>query len=231
MSEIKIIGCGGKGCNTIHRWSCRPLLPAALLAVHTYEPQLRVIHAPHKLLIGRKIANGLGTGSVPQIGEMAARENEDDLREFLRGSRISVIIAGLGGGTGTGSAPLLAEWSNQEGALTIGAITLPFSAEGPVRCSQARMGLNRIRRICDLTLISYNDKLVKLAPRMELAHLFLLADTTLKMVTEGIISMTSRKGFSKKAFHELFPRGTTIHLAVQAPRMRALPTAVRHFAF
>ena len=127
--NIRIIGCGGGGSNTINRCVDEGIQGAAMCAINTDAKHLLTIHAPRKMLIGRRATKGLGAGARPEVGEEAARENDAEIRQFLTGSHMVFITAGLGGGTGTGAAHLVARLAKEAGALTMGVVTLPFSAE------------------------------------------------------------------------------------------------------
>ena len=175
--NIRIVGCGGGGSNTINRCVEEGIQGAEMCAINTDAKHLLTIHAPRKILIGRRATKGLGAGARPEIGEEAARENEEELRQFLNGAHIVFITAGMGGGTGTGSAHLVARLAKEAGALTMGVVTLPFAGEGAARMEQARDGLERLRRVCDTTIVIQNDKLLELVPRMPL-------DSAIKGITE-----------------------------------------------
>ncbi len=165
-----------------------------MCAINTDAKHLLTIHAPRKILIGRRATKGLGAGARPEIGEEAARENEEELRQFLNGAHITFITAGMGGGTGTGSAHLVARLAKEAGALTMGVVTLPFSGEGAARMEQARDGLERLRRVCDTTIVIQNDKLLELVPRMPLDSAFKLADAVLMTAIKGITEIVTRPG-------------------------------------
>ncbi|MGQ9587649.1 MAG: cell division protein FtsZ, partial [Thermoplasmata archaeon] len=130
---IKIIGCGGGGSNTINRCVDAHISGAQLCAINTDAKHLLAIHAPKKILIGKNVTRGLGAGALPQVGEAAAKENEREIKDFLQGANIVFVTAGMGGGTGTGSAHFAARLAKEQKALTIGVVTLPFKAEGDVR--------------------------------------------------------------------------------------------------
>ena len=145
--NIRIVGCGGGGSNTINRCVEEGIQGAEMCAINTDAKHLLTIHAPRKILIGRRATKGLGAGARPEIGEEAARENEEELRQFLNGAHIVFVTAGMGGGTGTGSAHLVARLAKEAGALTMGVVTLPFAGEGAARLEQARYGLELVRLV------------------------------------------------------------------------------------
>ena len=176
---------------------------SSLCAINTDAKHLLTIHSPRKILIGRRSTRGLGAGARPEVGEDAARENEDELREFLRGADIVFVTAGMGGGTGTGSAPLVATLAKEGGALTMGVTTIPFTGEGTIRMEQALDGLERLRRICDTTVVVQNDRLLDLVPRMPLEAAFKLADAVLMTAIEGITEIVTKPGLVNLDFADL----------------------------
>jgi cell division protein FtsZ len=192
--NIRIVGCGGAGSNTINRCVEEGIQGAAMCAINTDAKHLLAVHAPRKILIGRRATKGLGAGSRPEVGEEAARENEPEIRQFLTGSHMVFVTAGLGGGTGTGSAHLVARIAKEVGALTMGVVTLPFTAEGDLRMELARDGLERLRRVCDTTVVIQNDKLLELVPRMPLDSAFKLADAVLMTAIKGITEIVTKPG-------------------------------------
>ena len=193
--SIKIIGCGGGGSNTVNRIVDSGLTGAQLLAVNTDAKHLLSIHSPRKILIGRTITKGLGAGALPEVGEQAARESENDLKEFLKDSNIVFLTAGMGGGTGTGATHYiaqLAKYNNQ--ALVIGVVTLPFKAEGDLRMENALEGLERLRRVCDTTIVIPNDKLLDLVPKLPIDAAFKVADEVLMQTIKGLTEIITKPG-------------------------------------
>ena len=201
--NIRIVGCGGGGSNTINRCVEEGISGAEMCAINTDAKHLLTIHAPRKVLIGRRATKGLGAGARPEVGEEAARENEEDLRGFVQGAHIVFVTAGMGGGTGTGSAHVVGRVSKEAGALTMGVVTLPFAAEGEVRMEQARDGLERLRRVCDTTIVIQNDKLLELVPRMPLDAAFKLADAVLMTAIKGITEIVTKPGLVNLDYADL----------------------------
>ncbi len=201
--NIRIVGCGGGGSNTINRCVEEGISGAEMCAINTDAKHLLTIHAPRKVLIGRRATKGLGAGARPEVGEEAARENEEDLRNFLQGAHIVFVTAGMGGGTGTGSAHVVGRIAKEVGALTMGVTTLPFSAEGAVRMESARDGLERLRRVCDTTIVIQNDKLLELVPRMPLDAAFKLADAVLMTAIKGITEIVTKPGLVNLDYADL----------------------------
>jgi cell division protein FtsZ len=192
---IKIIGCGGGGCNTINRCVDAGISGAQLCAINTDAKHLLTVRAPKKILIGKTATRGLGAGAIPQVGEQAARESDMEIREFLSGANIVFVTAGMGGGTGTGSAHYVARISkDQIRALTIGVVTLPFKAEGTVRMENALEGLNKLRHICDTTIVIPNDKLIELVPKLPVDAAFKVADEVLMQTIKGLTEIITKPG-------------------------------------
>jgi cell division protein FtsZ len=192
---IKIIGCGGGGSNTINRCVDAGISGAQLCAINTDAKHLLTIRAPKKILIGRTTTRGLGAGAIPEVGEQAAHENDIDIRNFLQGSTIVFVTAGMGGGTGTGSAHYVARISkDQIQALTIGVVTLPFKAEGTIRMENAITGLDKLRRICDTTIVIPNDKLLELVPKLPIDAAFKVADEVLMQTMKGLTEIITKPG-------------------------------------
>ncbi len=192
---IKIVGCGGGGSNTINRCVDAGISGAQLCAINTDAKHLLTIRAPRKILIGKTATRGLGAGAIPEVGEQAARENDMEIREFLNGANIVFVTAGMGGGTGTGSAHYVARIAkDQIRALTIGVVTLPFKAEGTVRMENAMAGLDKLRRICDTTIVIPNDKLLELVPKLPVDAAFKVADEVLMQTIKGLTEIITKPG-------------------------------------
>jgi cell division protein FtsZ len=192
---IKIIGCGGGGSNTINRCVDAGISGAQVCAINTDAKHLLTIRAPKKILIGRSTTKGMGAGALPENGEAAARENDSDIRAFLQGSNIVFVTAGMGGGTGTGSAHYVASIAKEQiRALTIGVVTFPFKAEGTVRAENAMIGLNKLRSVCDTTIVVPNDKLLELVPKLPVDAAFKVADEVLMQTIKGLTEIITKPG-------------------------------------
>ena len=202
-TTIKVVGCGGAGTNTIARCLAEGISGAELIALNTDAQHLLITKAPHKILIGRHLTRGLGAGSLPQIGEEAARESEQDVRDAIIPSDMVFITCGLGGGTGTGSAPIIAQIAKETGALTIGVVTLPFSVEGIIRMENAEVGLQRLREVCDTVIVIPNDKLLDIVPNLALNAAFKVADEVLMRSIKGITEMITMPGLVNLDFADL----------------------------
>jgi cell division protein FtsZ len=201
--NIKIVGCGGAGSNTINRIVEEGVVGADIFAMNTDAQHLLTIHAPHKILIGRRSTRGLGAGSIPQIGEEAAREVEDEIRTSLMGSDIVFVTCGLGGGTGTGSAPVVARIARELNALTIAIVTQPFSAEGVVRMQNAEYGLDKLQEHTDTVIVIPNDRLLEIVPRLPLNAAFKVADEILMRSIKGITEIITKVGLVNLDFADL----------------------------
>ncbi|MEM0492959.1 MAG: cell division protein FtsZ [Candidatus Thermoplasmatota archaeon] len=202
-TTIKVVGCGGAGSNTIARCMSEGIEGAELIALNTDAQHLRITNAPIKILIGRHLTRGLGAGSLPQIGEEAAKESEQIIREMIVPADMVFITCGLGGGTGTGSAPVVAQIAKEAGALTIGVATLPFSVEGAIRMSNAEEGMRRLREICDTVILIPNDKLLEIVPNLALNAAFKVADEVLMRSIKGITEMITKPGLVNLDFADL----------------------------
>lgn len=192
--NIKIVGCGGAGTNTITRCSRSGIYGAELVALNTDAPHLLSIQANRKILVGKRTTRGLGAGAIPQIGEEAARESYDEIQSVVGNSEIVFVTSGMGGGTGTGVAPIVAEMAKQKKSLVISIVTLPFSAEGRVRMDNAIYGIERLRKVSDTTIVIPNDKLLEIVPRLPLDQAFKVADEILMESLKGLTEIITRPG-------------------------------------
>lgn len=202
-TNIKIVGAGGAGCNTINRIVEEGIAGADMYAMNSDAQHLLSIHSPHKILLGRRATRGLGAGSIPQVGEEAAIEAEEEIRAALQGSDIVFVTCGLGGGTGTGSSPVVARIAREMGALTIAIVTKPFEAEGVVRMQNAEYGLDRLIDVVDTVIVIPNDKLLEIVPRLALNAAFKVADEILMRSIKGIIEIITKVGLVNLDFADL----------------------------
>lgn len=201
--SIAIIGCGGGGSNTINRLSQAGVFGAELVAANSDAKHLLGVHAPHKVLLGRNTTRGLGAGALPEVGERAAQEALDELKTYVNGSHIVFVTAGMGGGTGTGSAPVVARIARESGALVIGIVTLPFKAEGKVRMENAVKGLEKLRMNCDTTAVIHNDRLLELVPKLPLDAAFRVADEVLMESIKGLTEIITKPGLVNLDFNDV----------------------------
>ncbi|MBI2546554.1 cell division protein FtsZ [Candidatus Woesearchaeota archaeon] len=202
-AAIKVVGCGGGGNNTINRISEVGITGAETIAINTDAQDLLYTTADKKILIGRELTRGLGAGANPKLGEEGAREQEHDIKNSLQGADMVFITCGLGGGTGTGSAPVVAEISKKMGALTVGVVTLPFSMEGQRRYQNAIAGLERLESLVDTLIVIPNDKLLELAPDLPLHTAFKVADEILTNAVKGIAELVTKAGLVNLDFADV----------------------------
>ncbi len=202
-AKIKVVGCGGAGNNTINRIYEVGISGAETIAVNTDAQDLLYTNANVKVLIGKEVTHGLGAGSIPQIGEEAARESEHEIKNNLAGSDMVFITCGLGGGTGTGSAPVIAEQAKKNNALTVAVVTIPFEMEGKRRWENAMWGLEKLENIVDTLIVIPNDKLLELAPDLPLHTAFKVADEILTNAVKGIAELVTRAGLVNLDFADI----------------------------
>lgn len=201
--SVKIVGCGGGGSNTVKRLTDTGVTGAEMCAINTDATHLLHMHVPRKILIGRRATKGLGAGALPEVGETAAKENEEELRAFLEGAHVVFVTAGMGGGTGTGSAPVVAQIAKEQNALVMGIVTMPFKAEGHMRYDNAVKGLNKLKQFCDTTIVIQNNKLLELVPRLPLDAAFKVADEILMNSIKGITETVTKPGLVNLDFSDL----------------------------
>lgn len=202
-ATIKVIGCGGGGNNTIDRITEVGIKGAETIAINTDAQDLLYTEADKKILIGKEVTRGLGAGSDPRLGESAARENEHDLKNALTGADMVFITCGLGGGTGTGSAPVAAEMAKKMGALTVAIVTMPFTMEGNRRYENALLGLEKLETVADTLIVIPNDKLLELAPDLPLHTAFKVADEILTNAVKGIAELVTKTGLVNLDFADV----------------------------
>ena len=202
-SKIKVYGIGGGGGNTISRMREIGIKGAELIAANTDAQDLLYTGSDNKILIGRELTQGLGAGSNPKIGEEAARESESDIKKTMAGADMVFITCGLGGGTGTGAAPIIAELAKKQGALTIAVVTMPFTMEGKRRLENANYGLEKLESFVDTLIVIPNDKLLEIAPDLPLKTAFKIADEILTNAVKGITELITRAGLVNLDFADV----------------------------
>ena len=204
FTEIKVVGLGGAGNNTIDRMIETSVQGIDFIAVNSDVQALDATLARKRLQIGDRITRGLGTGGDPRLGERAAEASSDVFEEVLAGSDMVFITAGLGGGTGTGAAPIVAEIAQQLGALTVGVVTLPFSFEGVRRRTIALEGLERLRPLLDSIITVSNDRLLQAgANNLSIRQAFRVADETLNQGIHGIADLVLTPGLINLDFADV----------------------------
>ncbi len=201
---IKVIGVGGGGNNAVARMLEKGIEGVEFIAVNTDAQVLSRIQVPIKVQIGEKLTKGLGAGGKPEIGEQAALEDEPKIREVLEGSDMVFVTAGMGGGTGTGAAPIVAKIAKDMGILTVGVVTRPFDFEGRKRHEYAEAGIKRLKEFVDTLMVIPNQKLLTVAPKdMSILNAFKLADNVLYQAVRGITEVITKPGLINLDFADV----------------------------
>jgi len=185
QAQIKVVGVGGAGNNTITTLTDMGIDGAETLALNTDASHLGASKADKKMLIGRETTNGLGAGGKPEVGEKSAEESQREIREELKDSDMVFITCGLGGGTGTGAAPVVAEMAKNEGAIVLAAVTMPFKMEG-TRIVKAEEGLKKLREVTDTVIAIENQRLLDYAGDLPVKQAFAVADELISTMIKGI---------------------------------------------
>ncbi len=203
-ANIKVIGVGGGGGNAINTMINYGLQNVDFIACNTDVQDLQKSRARKKLQIGAKLTKGLGSGARPDIGRNAAIEDKDGIRGYLEGADMIFITAGLGGGTGTGASPIIAEISKEIGALTVAIVTKPFSFEGKVRANYASEGLKELKKVVDTMIVISNDRLLSIAGReVTFIEAFRMADDVLYQAVKGISDLITVNGLINLDFADI----------------------------
>jgi len=192
---IKVIGTGGGGSNAVNRMMACGLQNVEFLVANTDLQALNYSNAPMKLAIGSKLTGGLGAGGKPEVGEKAAMEDTDTIANSIRGADMVFITAGMGGGTGTGAVPVIAQIAREQGALTVGVVTKPFDFEGKVKQRLAEEGIEKLRKSVDTLIVIPNQHLLKLVDRRTpIKQAFIMADDVLRQAVQGISDLITHPG-------------------------------------
>ena len=192
FAKIKVIGVGGGGNNAVNRMIEHGVRGVEFIALNTDRQALYSSRAEIKLQLGEKMTKGLGAGANPEIGAKAAEENKNEITEVLKGADMIFITAGMGGGTGTGAAPVVAELAKELGILTVGVVTKPFTFEGRKRLTQAEQGIENLKAKVDTLVTIPNDRLLQIAEKKTtMANAFTMADDVLKQGIQGISDLIS----------------------------------------
>src|SRR5574338_1520753 len=204
FARIKVIGVGGGGCNAVNRMIEEGLQGIEFIAVNTDGQALLQSKAGTRVRVGDKVTRGLGAGGNPEVGRKAAEESADELYEVLKGSDMVFVTAGMGGGTGTGAAPIVAQVAKESGALTIGVVTRPFTFEGGRRMTSAEAGIAKMREHVHTLISIPNDRLLQLADkRASLQDAFRLADDVLHQGIQGISELITIPGLINLDFADV----------------------------
>ncbi|MDP3966325.1 MAG: cell division protein FtsZ [archaeon] len=202
-TRIKVVGIGGGGGNSLNRMKEIGIKGGELIAMNTDAQDLLYTDADQKILLGKELTQGLGAGSNPKIGEEAAKESETEIKKRLSNSDMIFITCGMGGGTGTGAAPVVASIAKKLGALTIGVVTMPFTIEGAKRIENAVYGLERMEALTDTLIVIPNDKLLELAPELPLHTAFKIADEILTNAVKGVTELVTTSGLVNLDFADI----------------------------
>ena len=204
MANIKVIGVGGGGNNAVNRMIDAQVKGVEFIAVNTETQVLNKSEADNKIQIGEKLTKGLGAGAKPEVGEQAAEESKEDLSKALAGADMVFVTAGMGGGTGTGAAPVAAQCARELGALTIAVVTKPFTFEGKVRARNAQEGIERLKNSVDAILVVPNDKLLQIMDKKaSLKDAFKTADDVLRQGIQGISDLITVPGIINLDFADV----------------------------
>lgn len=202
--RMKVIGVGGAGNNAVNRMIEDEVENVEFIAINTETKILKLSKAKRVIQIGRQTTGGLSTGGIVEIGEMAARENIDDIEKALSNTDMLFITAGMGGGTGTGAAPVVAEVARKMGILTVGVVTKPFIFEGIRKMNQAKKGIAEMKKNVDALIVISNDKLLKnIEKNSTIIEAFKLADSTLKQGVVGITNLLNSTGLVNVDFNDI----------------------------
>ncbi len=193
-ARIVIMGIGGAGSNTITRLNAIGVDSVETVAVNTDAQHLLTTVADRKLLLGKELCGGNGSGGDPQIGEEAAKESVDELEQYLKGADILFLMAGLGGGTGTGASPIIAEVGKKVGAVVVSIVTLPFSAEGTKKKEIAMKGLAKLAESSDTIVVVNNDRILDIAKELPLHQAFFISDEIVARAVKGIVELVMKPG-------------------------------------
>ena len=204
LAKIKVIGVGGGGSNAVNRMISLGLEGVEFIAVNTDAQALLTSQAPRRIRIGEKETRGLGAGARPEKGQKAAQESIEEIKKALDGADMVFITAGMGGGTGTGAAPVIAACAKELNALTVGIVTRPFTFEGPRRKRNADMGIDNLRRCVDTIITIPNDKLLQVVDKkMPVTQAFSIADDVLRQSVQGISQLITMPGVVNLDFADL----------------------------
>ncbi len=204
FARIKVIGVGGGGCNAVNRMIEEGLSGIEFITVNTDAQALLLSKAPTRVRIGDKVTRGLGAGGDPEMGRKAAEESAEELYEVLKGSDMIFVTAGLGGGTGTGAAPIISQIAKEVGALTIGVVTRPFAFEGWRRQQSAESGISKLKEHADTLIVIPNDRLLQIVDkRASLQEAFRVADDVLHQGIQGISELITVPGLINLDFADV----------------------------
>jgi len=204
LAKIKVIGVGGGGSNAVNRMIENGVKGVEFITVNTDAQALHLTKSEQKLQIGDKLTRGLGAGANPEVGKKAAEESREGIMNSLRGSDMVFVTAGMGGGTGTGAAPVIAELAKECGALTVGVVTRPFTFEGRKRSTQAEQGIEALKEKVDTLIVIPNDRLLEIVDKKTpMMEAFREADNVLKQAVQGISDLIAVPGLINLDFADV----------------------------
>jgi len=204
LAVIKVVGIGGGGTNAVTRMVESGLSGVEFVAVNTDAQALLMTEADEKIHIGSRATRGLGAGADPRVGQAAAEESRDELKEALKGADMVFVTAGEGGGTGTGGAPIIADIGREIGALTVGVVTRPFGFEGKLRADQAEQGIQSLRENVDALIVIENDRLLQVVERdTPVTEAFSMVDDVLRQGVQGITDLITVPGLINLDFADV----------------------------
>ena len=214
-ARIKVIGVGGGGNNAVDRMIEAGVTKAEFICVNTDAQQLANVKAPTVLNIGRKLTSGLGAGAKPEIGRQAAEESKDEIKNLVKDTEMVFVTAGMGGGTGTGAAPIIAEAAKSLGVLTVAVVTKPFFFEGPQRMRNAEEGIKNLAEKVDAIVTIPNDLLLKIADKkVTIKDSFKLADDVLRQGVQGIIEVITQRGIMNCDLRTIMKDSGVAHMGI-----------------
>ncbi len=202
-ARIKVLGAGGGGNNAVDRMIESGVNKVEFIAVNTDAKVLANSKASTKIQIGEKLTKGLGAGANPEVGKKAAEESREEIMEAMKDTDMLFITAGMGGGTGTGAAPIIAGWAKEQGILTVGVVTKPFGFEGQKRMKNAELGIKNLKENVDTLVVIPNERLLKIDKKLTMSQAFYKADEVLKQGVQGISDIITNKGMVNVDFADV----------------------------
>jgi cell division protein FtsZ len=232
LPKILVIGCGGAGCNTVSRLAGMDLIGAVTVAINTDSQHLKTARADEKILIGQKLTRGMGAGGDPRIGRKAAELAVPHLDSLLRGADLVFVIAGLGGGTGTGSAPVVAKLARERGAIVVAMVTTPFHLE-KARIFVAEEGLETLRGYADTSIVMDNNRLLQCSPHLPFEQAFSVADQIIAEIVQGICDTLTTPSLINLDYADVcttMRSGGASNIFVGEGKMKTSPEKIVHTA-
>lgn len=235
LATIKVIGVGGGGNNAVNRMIEHGVEGVEFIAVNTDSQALNLSKAELRIQIGGKLTRGLGAGANPEVGKKAAEESKEQIEEVLQGADMVFVTAGMGGGTGTGAAPVIAQVAKDLGALTVGVVTRPFSFEGRRRSTQAISGIEALKNAVDTLIVIPNDRLLEIVDKnTPMLEAFREADNVLRQGVQGISDLIAKPGLINVDFADvktiMFDKGSALMgIGIATGETRATEAAKKQF--